>query len=128
MILDTTFLVDIHREVNSRRRTGALAFLERSRMESYGISFISQGEFACGMGVEHRDEMQIFLSPYKVFEFSDEIAWTYSRIYRALRASGSLIGANDMWISATALTHDMPLVTRNAADFRRVPGLDVIDY
>lgn len=128
MILDTTFLIDLHREMASRRRTGARAFLERSRVEQYSISFISEGEFGCGISVERRQEMQVFLRPYRVLEYSSEIAWTYSRIYRALQASGSLIGANDMWISATALAHAMPIVTRNAADFRRVPDLEVIGY
>ena len=39
-----------------------------------------------------------------------------------------LIGANDMWIAATALAHDMSVVTNNKTEFERVPGLGVITY
>ncbi len=41
---------------------------------------------------------------------------------------GGLIGTNDLWIAAPALVHGMPLVTNNTTEFRRVPGLEVLEY
>jgi predicted nucleic acid-binding protein len=55
-------------------------------------------------------------------------AWTYGQTYRFLKQNGLLIGANDLWIAATAIAHDLPLVTRNTDHFRRVPGLKVMGY
>jgi predicted nucleic acid-binding protein len=37
-----------------------------------------------------------------------------------------MVGAHDLWIAATALSHGMGLATGNAADFERIPGLTVI--
>ncbi len=54
-----------------------------------------------------------------------EIAWHYGEIYRALAAKGQLIGANDMWIAATALAHGFGIVTNNHDEFSRVSGLPV---
>jgi tRNA(fMet)-specific endonuclease VapC len=54
------------------------------------------------------------------------VAWTYGKLSRALRAGGGAIGANDTWIAATALSHSLPLVTRNARHFQRIPGLTVL--
>ena len=34
----------------------------------------------------------------------------------------------DLLIASAARTHDVPLVTRNARDFERVPGLNVVSY
>jgi hypothetical protein len=45
-----------------------------------------------------------------------------------LKERGELIGANDLWIAAAALRHGEALVTRNARDFHRVPGLQVLTY
>lgn len=38
------------------------------------------------------------------------------------------IGTMDLRIAAIALTHDATLISRNLADFRKVPGLRVEDW
>ena len=43
-------------------------------------------------------------------------------------AAGAPIGPYDLLIAATALEHNATLVTHNARDFARVPGLSVEDW
>ena len=50
----------------------------------------------------------------------------YGEIYRVLVAKGQLIGANDLWIAATALTHRKGVVTNNVDEFSRALGLTVV--
>ena len=57
-----------------------------------------------------------------------EVSWRYGRLHRYLKENGLLIAANDLWIAATALAFDMPVVTRNEKRFRRVPELEVLGY
>ena len=45
-----------------------------------------------------------------------------------LRAQGIRIGTLDLRIVATALVHDLTLVTRNTKDFARVPGARLEDW
>jgi len=45
-----------------------------------------------------------------------------------LRAQGVRIGTLDLRIAATALVHDLTLVTRNTKDFARVPGVRLEDW
>jgi len=56
------------------------------------------------------------------------VAWTASRISRDLARRGMPIGDNDVWIAATALAYRLPLVSRNARHFARVPGLMIEEY
>jgi len=57
-----------------------------------------------------------------------DVAWQYGEIYRRLQSTGTLIGANDMWIAATALVYGKGLVTRNISEFQRVAGLTVVPF
>jgi len=52
----------------------------------------------------------------------------YATIYRKLKAAGNLIGANDLWIAASAIRRGASLVTRNGEEFGRIPGLRVLGY
>jgi tRNA(fMet)-specific endonuclease VapC len=52
----------------------------------------------------------------------------HGQAFRYLQANGLLVGANDLWIAATAIVHGMPLVTRNERHFQRVPRLQSLGY
>ena len=65
---------------------------------------------------------------FELLSVTRAVADTYADLARSLRAKGKLIGANDLWIAATALEREMALVTRNTAEFSRVPGLKIKGY
>lgn len=48
--------------------------------------------------------------------------------FRFLKVSGTLIGANDLWIASHTVLLDFPLVTRNGSAFVRVPELRLLTY
>ena len=47
----------------------------------------------------------------------------YAELSARLRAAGTPIGANDLWIACHALADDCTLVTNNLREFERLPGL-----
>lgn len=49
----------------------------------------------------------------------------YGAIRAALESSGKPIGNNDLWIAAHAKAAALTIVTSNAQEFNRVPGLNV---
>jgi hypothetical protein len=46
----------------------------------------------------------------------------------ALQARGKMIGGNDLWIAAHAISAGFILVTNNEREFKRVPGLKLQNW
>ena len=127
LIFDTTFLIDFQRE-RSGSPGAAHAFLEDHAEAVAYLPVTAYGEFA--EGFPNRTDAA-FLSVVESFELlpvTRGIADKYADVARALRARGRLIGANDLWIAATALEREWTLVTRNTDEFSRVPGLKITSY
>ena len=68
------------------------------------------------------------LRPMQMLPFDAECAAHAARIRATLEAAGTPIGPHDTLIAATALRHQASLVTRNAREFARVPGLQVLNW
>ena len=128
LILETTFLVDFEREVAAGRKGPAHLLLESRSAEPLYITFTVAGELAAGVGPQDRSRWERLIAPFQMLTATTDVSWEYGKAFRYLRINGVLIGANDLWIAATALANQKPLVTRNTRDFARVPGLEVIGY
>ena len=72
---------------------------------------------------ENLRTLEAFFEPIASLPFDDEAAARYGSIRAQLEREGRSIGGNDTLIAAIALAADATLVTRNADEFRRVPGL-----
>jgi len=127
LILETTFLVDLERELAAGGDGPAQRFLATHAEHELAVTFTVAGELAVGLA-ESRARWDEYLAPFPVLECTADTCWHYAELYRYLRTNGLLIGTNDLWIAATALAHGRALVTRNVGEFQRVPGLRVIGY
>jgi predicted nucleic acid-binding protein len=126
LILETTFLIDLERELAQGGEGPAQAFLAEFASEPLYTTATVAGELAAGLPPEEKARWEAFLSPFEVLPIDHEVAWEYGRIFRFLKQNGMLIGTNDLWIAATAVAYGMPLVSRNVTEFLRVPGLRVL--
>ena len=128
LILETTFLIDLEREIRRGTAGPAQVLLERRSQDRLYLTFTIVGELAAGASLAGREAWQSFIAPFRVLESSTEVSWHYGETYRYLQANGMLIGSNDLWIAATALAHGMPVLTANEKRYQRVPGLQVVTY
>jgi len=62
---------------------------------------------------------------FDALDIDDRVSESWARLIAELREAGRRMKINDSWIAATALAHNMPVVTQDG-DFARVPGLEVI--
>ncbi len=128
LILETTLLIDLERETIRGVEGPAHDFLARLPRHRLFITPTVAGELAAGASMSDRGRWEAFVAPFHVLTLDRDVAWHYGDAFRYLQANGLLIGANDLWIAAVGLAYQVPVVTRNARHFERVPGLRVLPY
>ncbi len=127
LIFDTTFLIDFQRE----RRMGAgpaHAFLAAQSESIALLPVTAYGEFAEGFDRPDDPQLVSVVDGFEILPITQAVGAIYAAVVRKLRAQGGLIGTNDLWIAATAMGEQLPLVTRNTDHFTRVEGLQVRGY
>lgn len=96
------------------------------------ISVITRIELENGIHADpkwtdiRRTALDKILSEISTIDFTDAELQQYRRILEAVGFTKSKI--NDRMIAATALAHDLTLVTMNGKDFRDVPGLELVEW
>jgi predicted nucleic acid-binding protein len=128
LILETTFLVDLERELIAGTAGRAQAFLAARPGEHLALAFTVAAELAAGLPAAERPRWERMIAPFEVLPATADVCWEYGQVFRYLHANGLLISANHLWIAATALAFDRGLVTRKVREFQRVPGLAVVEY
>ena len=72
--------------------------------------------------------VEAWLAGFDVRPWPVEATHRYADIRAALERSGKIIGGMDLLIAAHAIAEDSVLVTNNAREFLRVPGLAVQEW
>lgn len=75
-----------------------------------------------------REIQEEFFQRFVTIPFDRQAARIYGDIRGQLEAQGTPIGGNDLLIAATAIAHDLILVTHNTREFGRVVGLKIEDW
>jgi tRNA(fMet)-specific endonuclease VapC len=130
--LDTSIVIYA---VNRRRPAAAVRFdaALASGMRLW-ISTVALFELEFGIAKSERGEQsravlsQFLASGIDVVPFEAEDARHAAAIRAHLERAGTPIGAYDVLIAAHARRHGAALVTANAREFSRVPGLVVEDW
>jgi len=128
-LLDT----DISSYIMKRSHEAVLRRLQTVPIGVIAISVITKSELLYGVEVSpRRQQDSVALSEYlrhvEVLDFPDEAAPHYAQIRAALKASGTMIGANDLFIAAHARSLRLTLVTNNTGEFGRVPDLKIENW
>ena len=72
--------------------------------------------------------VEAWLAGFDVRPWPAEATRHYANVRAALERSGQTIGGMDLLIAAHAMAEDSVLVTNNAREFLRVPGLAVEEW
>ena len=126
--VDTTFLIDLQRERSSGDEGPAHSLLAEDPEVELFLPSVALGEFAEGFEDADHPVLRAVRDLHVLLPIDEETALAYGRLTRRLRGRGELLGGNDLWIAASTLRHELPLVTADAVGFRRVPELEIVSY
>jgi tRNA(fMet)-specific endonuclease VapC len=121
-LVDTDFLVDGWRNGEA---SGASMYARAHVEDSLAISWIVKAEFLRVAGIAGHESPQIpeFLARYPTHWPDEELLFGYARLTVLLGRRSLSLSTNDLWIAASALRLDVPLVSRNTREFGKVPGI-----
>ena len=128
--MEARYLLDTNICIYIRQNKPERVFdrFRRLRAGEAALSVITYGELFYGAtksvqraaALERLRELTNLLPPLPLPESAAEV---YGRVRCQLEANGEMIGNNDLWIAAHALSSELTLVTNNEKEFRRVQGL-----
>ena len=89
---------------------------------------LEAGADSSNVGRRRRKELDGFAAAICVLPFDQRSAKAVAELRLALERQGKGIGLLDTLIAGTVLAHGGILVTHNTKEFRRVPGLRLVDW
>lgn len=129
------YLIDTDIFIHYRQKRSAqlVARFERLKPNEAAISVVVYGELLYGVeksvsAARARKLLEEMVSLTPVLPMTQDAAHQYGVLRARLEKGGDIIGNNDLWIAAHALSEGLILVSANEREFRRVPGLRVENW
>ncbi len=122
-LLDTDWIIQA-----LANRQPAASTLERLTRSRVYVSYVTVGEvyeraFAYANPQAHLTSFRHFLSSYRLLGLNDPIMERFAETRAFLRTRGQLVADFDLLVGATALHHDLTVLTFNLRHFARIPEL-----
>ena len=127
-LLDTNILSDL-----VRNPQGVVAAkITKAGEDTVCTSVIVAAELRYGAAKSNSarltERIDLILSALEILPLETPADHKYATLRHYLTRQGTLIGPNDLLIAAHALAGGLTLVTTNAGEFSRVPGLKVENW
>src|SRR5438094_962521 len=119
LLLDTSALIGLERELAERKVGPVRGYLGRHKAEDLACSTVTVGELASD-GSE--TATRVFLRHLRKIPLSETIAYRAAELDKRQMRRGQRMGENDNWIAATALHCSATLVYADG-DFDRINGI-----
>jgi tRNA(fMet)-specific endonuclease VapC len=126
-LLDTDTLSEIMKGMNQGVQDHARRYL--STFGQFTFSLMTRYEILRGLKARRAtrqiERFERRCQGSVILPLTDEIIVQAADLYALLYQRGQLISDADILIAATAMTHNLVMVTENVNHFRRFPGLTI---
>jgi len=127
-LLDTNTCIDLmkgHPQVVARISANLPGECLISTITSYELH---TGVAKCALPEKEQAKIDLLLKTVVEQPFGPSSAREAGRIRGLLESQGNMIGPDDVLLAAQAVTSELTLVTANADEFQRVPGLSMQNW
>jgi predicted nucleic acid-binding protein len=128
-----SFLLDTDTCSAHLKQKGNLTHRFLQFMGRLHVSVITPGELytwalRAKASPQRLQNLEDLLNDVQVLEVTQEIARRFGEVRAALFDAGTSVPEMDLMIAATALVHNLTIVTHNVQDYANVPGLTIDDW
>lgn len=123
MVIDTGIFIE-HLRARDKQATSLYKISDNSDLF---ISSVSLYELYMGATTKEKEkDVQSITEDLSVLPFTDTVAQKAAQIYHQLRLNNQMIEFRDIFIAATCIVNELPIVTLNKKHFKRVDGLKIL--
>jgi tRNA(fMet)-specific endonuclease VapC len=124
-LIDTDWVIDHFNGVTQVTRR-----LKELQPQGLGLSVVSaaelwEGAFFSRDPKRSQETLEGFLSGVDIVGLDEEICKRFGQLRGSMRKRGQTVGDFDLLIAATALRHNLKLLTNNRKHFEAVAGLEI---
>jgi len=124
MVIDTNIFIEYLR---AKDKTLTKLYQLSVNTELF-ISSISLYELYMGATtVDKEKHINTLTEGFTVLPFTNQVAIKSAKIYQQLKAKNQMIEFRDIFIAATCIINDLPIVTLNKKHFDRIAELRIIE-
>jgi tRNA(fMet)-specific endonuclease VapC len=123
VLIDTSAIID-HLRKKNKKKSSLYKIIDKYDLFISAITLYEL--FAGAINEQKRKDIYDFLILAELLPFTGETAERAGSIYLSPRNKNEIIDVIDILIGATALTHNLPIITLNKKHFERIEGLRIL--
>jgi tRNA(fMet)-specific endonuclease VapC len=123
MVIDTCIFIE-HLRAKDRTTTTLYNIPEGEKLF---LSAVTLYELHMGAPTaDKKQRIEAIIEDLEVLPFTAEVAEKAGQIYHELKRTNSLIEFRDIFIAATCIVYDQPIITSNKKHFKRIEELKIL--
>jgi tRNA(fMet)-specific endonuclease VapC len=126
VLIDTDVLSYMHNEFSLANAYRNLLVNRQAFVSLQTIAEMKHGSMLKSWGTKRVLHLENFLTYYTLLLPNEKTALLWAQLRTQVRSIGRHIKPDYAWIAATALEHDLVLVTHNVKDFEAVESLQIL--
>ena len=123
MVADTGIFIE---HLRAKDKLSTTLYKIAENIDIY-ISAVTVYELYMGATTKDKEkDVRNITENFTVLPFTDNVAQKAAELYHKLRLSNQMVEFRDIFIAATCIVHELPIVTLNKKHFKRIDGLKIL--